>query len=154
MLDPIPDEIKDFKKKTEKFIISKIISFKKIAIMQGKGESFKIKGSVCNIPVEAANTCNILPRPAVSSELILVRLKRDLKYRIHIYFEPVCSHILYQALAYLKSHNNVYTDISITKGHSSEELFRFSDIVEIEGEHESATEKIISDGTEMSERKA
>ena len=57
--------------------------------MHGKGEFYKNKGSICNIPVEAANISNMLPRPAVSSELIVVKLKRDLKYRGHVYFDPV-----------------------------------------------------------------
>ena len=60
-LDSIPDELKDLKK-LEKILISKRIIFKKIAIMHRKGEFAKIKGSICNISIETANTCNILPR--------------------------------------------------------------------------------------------
>ena len=60
-LDPIPDELKDLKK-VAKIFISKRIIFKKIAIMHGKGEFAKIKGSICNIPTEAANICNILSK--------------------------------------------------------------------------------------------
>ena len=56
VLDPTPDELNDFKK-LEKVLISKRISFKKIGIMHGKGEFFKIKGSISNIPIEAANVC-------------------------------------------------------------------------------------------------
>ena len=37
--------------------------FNKIAIMHGKAEFSKIKGSIHNIPVEAKNICNILLRP-------------------------------------------------------------------------------------------
>ena len=55
--------------------------FKKIAIMHGKVEFSKIKGSICNVLIETANVCNILSRPAVSNGLILVKLKSDLKYR-------------------------------------------------------------------------
>ena len=84
-LDPIPDELKDLKK-LEKDLISKRIIFKKIAIMHGKGEFAKIKGSICNIPIETAIICNILPRPADSNGLIGVKLRRDLKYRVHVYF--------------------------------------------------------------------
>ena len=62
--------------------------------MHGKGEFSKIKGSICNVPIETANVCNILPRPAVANGLILVKLKRDLKYRGHVYFEPVRPHIV------------------------------------------------------------
>ena len=49
--DPIPDELKDLKK-LEKNLISKRITFKKIAIMNGKGEFAKIKSSICNIPIK------------------------------------------------------------------------------------------------------
>ena len=76
-LDPIPDELKDLKK-LEKILISRAIIFKKIAIMHGKGEVAKINGSTCNIPIETANTCNILPSHADSNELIVV-LKRKSK---------------------------------------------------------------------------
>ena len=71
-LDPIPDELKDLKK-VAKIFISKRIILKKIAIMHGKGEFTKIKGSIFNIPTEAANICNILSRPADSNELIVVK---------------------------------------------------------------------------------
>ena len=57
-LDPLSDELKDFKK-FEKIFISKRTIFKKIAIMPGEGEFAKIKGSIYNIPIEAANICNI-----------------------------------------------------------------------------------------------
>ena len=41
---------------------------------------------------------------AVSNGLIVVKLKRDLKYRSHVYFEPVRPHIVYQAFPFLKSY--------------------------------------------------
>ena len=50
--DPIPDQLKYFKK-LEKVLSSKRILFKKIATMHGKGEFSKIKGGICNIPIEA-----------------------------------------------------------------------------------------------------
>ena len=59
-------------------------------VIHGKGGFSKIKGSTCNIPIEAENMCNILPRPAVSNGLIVVKLKRYLKCKGHVYFEPVC----------------------------------------------------------------
>ena len=52
--------------------------FKKIATMHGKGEVYKIKGNICNIPIEAANISNILSRTAVSDVLIVIKLKRNL----------------------------------------------------------------------------
>ena len=40
----------------------------KIVIMHGKGEFYKIKGSICNISIEASNICNVLQRLAVPSD--------------------------------------------------------------------------------------
>ena len=92
-LDPVPDELKDFKK-LEKILISRRIILKKITIMHGKGEFAKIKGSICNIPIKTANICNISPRPANSNRLIVVKLERDLKYRGYVYFEPVRPNVI------------------------------------------------------------
>ena len=60
---------------------------------------------ICNIPIESANRCKILPRPAVSSGLTVVKLERDLKYTDHVSLEPVHPLIAYHALTYLKSYN-------------------------------------------------
>ena len=54
--------------------------------MHGKDKFSKIKGSTCNVPIEAANKFNILAMIAVSNRLILVELKRDFKYRRDLYF--------------------------------------------------------------------
>ena len=90
--------VKRFLRKIEKVLISKEMLFKKITIMRENGESLKIKVSICNIPIEAANICNIIPRPKISNGLIVVKLKRGLKYRVHVYFEPVRPHIVFQDL--------------------------------------------------------
>ena len=111
--------------------------------MHGKEELSKSKGSICNILIGTANICNILPRPAVSNILIVFELKRDLKYRSHVYFELVCPLITHQVHAYLKSRIKFYEDISVVKGLSREHIFRFSEIVEIQGQNKNVTEKII-----------
>ena len=80
----------------------------------------------------------------------MVKLKSDLKYRGHVYFKPVRLYIIYEALTYLKSHNKFYKDIFIEKSLSNEDMFKFSDIVEMQGETESDTENI-SDGKETRE---
>ena len=66
--------------------------------MQGKGEFSKSKGSICNIPTEVANICNILPRPEDSKGSIVVKLKQDLKYRGYVYLETGRPNVIYQAL--------------------------------------------------------
>ena len=120
--DLTPDELENLKK-IEKVLISKRILFKKPAIIHEKGKFSKIKENICNVPLETANICNILPRPTVSNGLIVIKLKRDLIYRGNVYFGPVRRHIIYQAFVYLKSHNTFSEDISIAKGLSSEDMF-------------------------------
>ena len=73
----------------------------------------------------------------------MVKQKRDFKYRGHVYFEPVRPHVIYQALIYLKSHIKFYEDISIEKGLSSEDMLKFSNLVEMQGETEKSTAESI-----------
>ena len=55
-----------------------------------KGQSPKVKGNVCNIPVtEIESNCKSLPRPADSNGIIAVILKRKNEFRGHVRFEPV-----------------------------------------------------------------
>ena len=93
-LDLFPDELKDTRK-LEKILISKTAIFKNIAIMLGKVEFGKIKGSICNIPIESANISNILPERANSNWLIVVKSKQDLHYRGYAYFEPGLPNVLF-----------------------------------------------------------
>ena len=63
-------------------------------------------------------------------------------------------HTLYtRRLLILKSHNKFHENIPIKKGLSSEDIFRFPDIVENPGQNKNVTEKIISDGKEVSEKR-
>ena len=67
-------------RKLEKVFISKKILFKKVAKIHGKGEIAKIKGKICSIPIETDTVCNVLPRPVSNNGLVLVKLKRHLRY--------------------------------------------------------------------------
>ena len=79
-----------------------------------KGNSAKMKGSLCNIPIsEVFDTCKPLPRPADSSGLVIVKLKRKVEYRNHVLFEPSRPVFDEKFLDFLKSHNPLYSDIEI-----------------------------------------
>ena len=123
-LDPIPDEIKDFKQLEKKFTSKRII-FKRNTVMHGKQEFAESKGSICNIPIETANIFNILPRPTDSNELIVVKLKRDLNYRGYVYFEPVRADTIYQALNYLKTINSMMIFPFQKASHAINDFSRF-----------------------------
>ena len=99
-------------RRLEKTIIARRILFKKIAIMP-KGQSPKLKGAICNVPLESDSVCDTLPRGADSNGVVMVKLKRKLMYRGHVYFEPVRPDVIKTALNFLKEHNLLYRDITI-----------------------------------------
>ena len=68
-----PRLVKGFKKIKKSF--SKRILFKKIVIMRGKAEFFKIMGIIWSISIEAGNIYNIVLRPAICNGLTVIKLK-------------------------------------------------------------------------------
>ena len=89
----------------ERVLISRRILFKKV--IAPKGKFLKLKGSICNVPIDTADIVNVLPRGTVSNGLVVVKLKRKLCYRGHVYFESVIPELVYQALTYLKENNTL-----------------------------------------------
>ena len=66
-----------------------------------KGQSPKVKGSICNIPISKIdNNCN-------------VKLKRKAAYRGHVLFEPVRPRLIERLLQYLKKLNHLYRNMEI-----------------------------------------
>ena len=95
-----------------RLLVSRRILFKKVTVMP-KGKSLKIKG-ICNIPIaEVDVNCSMLPRPAGSNGLIIVKLKWKLAYKGHVVFEAVRPDVVIQFLEFLRSHNDLYSDIEI-----------------------------------------
>ena len=52
--------------------------------MNEKGEFSKTKATMCNVPIELVDVCHIFPRP-----LIVIYIKRGLRYKGYVCFEPV-----------------------------------------------------------------
>lgn len=66
----------EFTLKLQQILIAQLIVFEKIVVMP-KGQQKKIKGAICNVPVECDQTCSILPWRPESSGIILQKLKRN-----------------------------------------------------------------------------
>ena len=92
-----------------------------------KGQFTKIKGAMCNVPIETDNICNILPRGIDNNGLILLKLKRKLCYRGHL-FEPVRPDVVKETLNYLKQNNSLYSDIEINIGNIPLNLLSLDEI--------------------------
>ena len=78
-----------------------------------KGQQRKVKGAICNVMVECDQTSSLLPCPPERSDIILLKLKRKLQFRGHVYFQAVRPHFVLQALQWLKANNTLYKDIQI-----------------------------------------
>lgn len=83
-VDDVPPELASLEK-LEQILVSQRIVFQKIVVMP-KGQQRKIRGAICNVPVCCEETCHVLPRPPDSSGIIMLKLKRKLQFRGHVYF--------------------------------------------------------------------
>ena len=110
-VDDLPPELSVLEK-LEQILIAQRIVFEKIIVMP-KGQQRKIKGAICNVPVECEQTCKILPRPPERSGIIMLKLKRKLEFRGHVYFQAVRPQVVLNALNWLKINNPLYNNIGI-----------------------------------------
>ena len=107
-VDKIPAELASL----EKLLIAQRIVFEKIIIMP-KEQQRKVNGAICNVPVECDATCKVLPRPPERSGIIMLKLKRKLESRGHVYFQAVHPQFILDALNWLKMNNPLYNNITI-----------------------------------------
>ena len=110
-IDDFPPEFQGIRR-LETVLISRRILFKKIAIMP-KGQSPKLKGCICNVPINVKDVVNTLPRQVNANDIVSVKLKRKLEYRGHVLFETVRPDFVFQLLHFLKNNNPLYSDIEI-----------------------------------------
>ena len=131
-VDDVPPELTRLEK-LEQILVSQRIVFQKIVVMP-KGQQKKIKGAICNVPVSCEETCHVLPRPPDSSGIIMLKLKRKLQFRGHVYFQAVRPEIVLHALQWLQRNNELYQNVSINLQNIDRELSSLCD-----GEQETAS---------------
>ena len=86
--------------------------FEKIGVTP-KRQHRKMKGAICNVPIECDQTCYQLPRPPNRSGIIMLQLKRKLQFRGQVYFQAVRTELIQQDLNWLKIHNPLYKNILV-----------------------------------------
>ena len=123
-VDEIPTELSSLEK-LEQIQIAQRIVFEKIVVMH-KGQQRKIKGAICNVPVECDQTCNQLSHPPDRSCIIILRLKRKLQSRGHAYFRASRPELIQQVLNWLKVHNPLYKDILVDINNTDSNLTTFT----------------------------
>ena len=118
--------------KLEQILVSQRIVFQKIVVMP-KGQQRKIRGAICNVPVSCEETCRVLPRPPDSSGIIMLKLKRKLQFRGHVYFQAVRPEVVLHGLQWLQRNNELYENVAINLENIDHELLSLCD-------HEEETE--------------
>ena len=106
-----PDHLMNISK-LERVLISQRILFSKVSIMP-KGQFPKIKGTICNIPIQTESVCQTLPRTLNESNVLFIKLKKKLSFKSHVFSEAVRPGFILQVLNHLKSVNPLYRNINI-----------------------------------------
>ena len=119
-VDDEPPELASLEE-LEQILVSQRIVFQKIVVMP-KGQQRKIRGAICNVPVCCEETCHVLPRPPDSSGIIMLKLKRKLQFRGHVYFQAVRPEVVLHALQWLKRNNELYENVAINLQNIDREL--------------------------------
>ena len=78
-----------------------------------KGQQKKIRGALCNVPVNCDTVCQSLPRPSELTGIILLKLKRKLEYSRHQYCEAVRPAFVKTALQFFKRNDKFYEKVEI-----------------------------------------
>lgn len=92
-----------------------------------KGQFPKLKGAICNVPMETESVCTTLPRGSDSNGIIMAKLKRKLMYTGHVLFEGVRPNVITDCLQYLKLNNHLYRDVKIDETQIPENLLSLND---------------------------
>ena len=104
--------------------------FQKIIVIP-KGQQKKIRGAICNVPVNCDTMYQSLPRPSELSGIILLKLKMKLQYSRHQYCEANRPEFVKNALEVLKTNNIFYENVEIDMHNLEEDpiiLDNYSDI--------------------------
>ena len=72
-----------------------------------------MKGTMCNVPIDAVHVCNSLPRTANSNGIITVKLTGKLQHKCHVYFEIAHPQFTFRLLELLKINNPLCNKIEI-----------------------------------------
>lgn len=78
-----------------------------------KGQAPKLKGVICNVKVDECDIFNTLPLLADNNGLVIVKLKKKLHYRGHVYFVSVWPSFTFRLVQFLKMNNPLYYDFKI-----------------------------------------
>ena len=89
------------------------LAFQKL-LQAPRGNQFKIKGNVANVPKEVNNTVNMLPRLPQENGTIKVQLKRQLEYKSSALSLNGRPNKILQAANWLSSNSTLYREQGVS----------------------------------------
>ena len=108
----LPSRFRDLRK-LEKIIIATRLLFKKVKIMPN-GQCPKIKGEICNVPRNADDICNVLPRGTDNNGVVQLCLKKRLNFKSHVLFEDIRPKVVHGVLNFLKKMTHFIMKLLLT----------------------------------------
>ena len=97
----------------ERRMLAPRLTFEKL-LQAPRGNQFKIKGNVVNVPAEVNNTVNMLPQMPQESGTIKVQLKRRLEYKSSALSLNVRPNKSFQAANWLATNSTLYREQGIS----------------------------------------
>ena len=119
-VDEIPAEL-TLLEKLEQILIAQRIVFEKIVVMP-KRQQKRVSGAICNVLVNCDQTCKVLPQPPERSGIIMLKLKRKLEFKGHVYFQAVHPQLVENALNWLMQNNPLYKNVTTDMRNIDESL--------------------------------
>ena len=77
------------------------------------GKFPKLRGTICNIPIETPNVCKVLPRESDSNGIIYVELKRKLSRTLPVISQQIRCEKIQAVLNYLVTPNHLHKNINM-----------------------------------------
>ena len=74
-MDQVPPELEELRK-LESILVAQRLVFQKLVVLP-KGQQRKIKGAICNVPVNCETVCNVFQGPQSNLELSCLTLKEN-----------------------------------------------------------------------------
>ena len=111
-LCPIPPELSDLNDLEERMIAQRTPFMKLVALPKGRQQA--IHGPCVNVPSRLKSICTLLPRLPRQALIIPLKFKRRLRYRSYYMFKHARPHKIMTALKWLKKHNPLYKDVTVS----------------------------------------
>jgi hypothetical protein len=110
-LDDIPEELSELCDFFLRLIAQRIPLMKIVNLPTCTQKG--IKGTVANVTADLSKVTYVLPRAVSDTGLVTLKLKRKLSYQSHVLQQIIRPEAIMIDLTFLKSHNPLYTKISI-----------------------------------------